>query len=369
MNYDPQHPFNDLPGLPPVQDIESKEILRKCISARVALASLREASALIPNQDVLINSIPLREAQASSEIENIITTTDKLFEHASLNNSQTDTATKETLRYRNALFDGYLNLQERPLSISTAITVCSTIKNVQMDIRTMSGTALRNDATGKIIYTPPEGQDRLRGKLADWESFIHTSSNVDPLICMAIAHYQFEAIHPFTDGNGRTGRILNILFLLQTDLLDTPILYLSHFLVRNKDAYYQRLLDVTATQNWEDWILFMLQAVEETSLWTTEKIKAIRRLIKYTDQYVREKAPAIHNRDLVDLIFVQPYCRISDLVEADIAERATASKYLKKLGDIGVLFPVKHGREKLFIHPKFLTLLGSDENNFDQYNG
>ena len=261
-------------------------MLRKCVGAGRALAGLKEAARLIPNQDVLINSIPLREARDSSAIENIVTTNDTLFKFANADPEKADDATKEALRYRTALMQGFKDVQEKPLSTRTAVLVCRAIKNVDLDIRQVPGTALAQHPSGKIVYTPPEGQAVLREKLADLEQFLHGNDDVDPVIRMAAAHYQFEAIHPFTDGNGRTGRILNTLFLIDKDLLDLPILYLSRYINEHRSEYYDRLLAVTTEGAWEAWLLYMLTAVEETSLWTTAKIRAIATL--WTHRRLRE---------------------------------------------------------------------------------
>ena len=369
--FDPARPYNHLPLLPPRADIESRAILKKCVTAGAALAALKQAGELIPNQAVLINTIPLLEARDSSEIENIVTTTDKLFQYAEQQEGQpitgADPATKEALRYRTALYQGYRALKDRPLCTATAVEVCTTIKGVEMDIRRVPGTALANDATGETIYTPPEGEANLRELMANWEQCIHNHPELEPLVRMAITHYQFEAIHPFTDGNGRTGRVLNLLFLIEQNLLDTPILYLSRYIIQHKADYYQYLLDVTTRQRWEQWILYMLDAVEQTANWTREKIIAIRNLMDHTAGYVREKLPSIYSRELVEQTFMQPYCRITNLVDANIAKRQTASAYLKQLSDIGVLRELKVGREKLFIHPKLMRLLTQDNNGFEQY--
>ena len=357
MSFDPNRPYNDLPPLPPGTEIESKAILRACIGARAAIAELKIAGQLIPNQAVLINSIPLLEAQASSEIENIVTTTDRLFRFANEAGNQADPATKEVLRYRTALNGGFNTLTERPLSTATAIEVCRTIKGVDLDIRATPGTALMNEATGAVIYTPPQGQSLLRDKLSNWERFIHEAEDVDPLIRLAVMHYQFEAIHPSIDGNGRTGRILNLLYLVDKGLLDIPILYLSRHIIRNKRRYYDLLLAVTADSSWEPWILFMLQAVRETAEWSTAKIRAIRDLLNHTADRLRREAPRIYSRELAEVIFVNPYCRIGDLVSAGIAQRQAASTYLKTLAGMGLLEEVKAGRENLYINPALLALL------------
>lgn len=357
MSFRPYAPYNSLPPLPPRVDIETKAILKACIAARAALAELKISGQLIPNQAVLINSIPLLEAQASSEIENIVTTTDKLFRFANEAGTQADPATKEALRYRTALSEGFEMLRRRPVSTSTAIAVCSTIKGVELDIRATPGTALMNEVTGAVIYTPPEGQALLRDKLANWERFIHEAEDIDPLIRLAVMHYQFEAIHPFIDGNGRTGRVLNLLYLVDKGLLDIPVLYLSRYIIANKRAYYEGLLAVTTAGAWESWILYMLEAVRETAVWSTVRIGAIRNLLDQTAERIRSELPKIYSRELAEVIFVNPYCRISDLVAAGIAKRQAASVYLQALAGHGLLEQMKVGRESLYINPALLTLL------------
>ncbi len=337
--------------------METRVVLKACVEARAALAEVRIAGQLIPNQAILINSIPILEAQASSEIENIVTTTDRLFRFANEPGNGADPATKEALRYRTALHQGFKMLAQLPLTTRTAVEICRTIKGVEMDIRASPGIALRNDATGKIVYTPPEGAERLRTMLANWARYIHEAEDVDPLVRMAIMHYQFETIHPFTDGNGRTGRILNLLFLVEQGLLDIPVLYLSRYVIEHKLDYYRLLLAVTTDGAWEDWILYMLTAVREKSEWTTSRIKAIRDLLENTAERMRSQAPKIYSRELVEIIFVQTYCRISDVVGAGIAQRQSASSYLKTLADIGILREMKAGREKLFVNPALLQVL------------
>lgn len=357
MAFRPDRPYNELPRLPPSVDLETRTVLRACIEARAGLAELKVAGQLIPNQTVLINSIPLLEAQASSEIENIVTTTDRLFRFAGAPEDRADPATKEALRYRTALYEGFNLLARRPLSTATAVRICRTIKGVEMDIRNTPGTALVNEATGQPIYTPPEGHALLRDQLANWERYAHEAREIDPLIRMAVMHYQFEAIHPFTDGNGRTGRVLNLLFLVEQGLISTPVLYLSRYLISHRADYYRLLLEVTTDEAWEEWILYMLRAVAETANSTTAKIRAIRDLLAQAAEKVRRDAPRIYSRELVELLFAQPYCRIGNLVDAGIAQRQSASVYLKRLCEIGVLEERKAGREKLFINPALLRLL------------
>lgn len=368
--FDPEQPYNDLPPLPPAGEVlETRDILKRCIEARVALAELKQAAELIPNSAVLVNALPLLEARASSEIENIVTTTDKLFEYVDIAEDKADAATKEALRYRTALFEGSKMVQRRMLSTDMAIHICSTIKGREMDLRAEGGTTLNNRMTGEVIYTPPVGQKLLQEKLDNWADFMANRDDIDPLIRMAVQHYQFEAIHPFADGNGRTGRILNILFLVDQGLLDSPILYLSRHIIRNKAAYYRLLQKVTAEGAWSEWILYVLDGVEETCVWTTDKIKAIRELMEHTAGFVQKELPKIYTWELVELLFKQPYCRIANLVDQSIAKRQTASVYLKALADIGVLREIKSGRENIFVHPKYIELLSGDENVWVYYAG
>lgn len=363
-------PYNSLPKLPPpIEAIETRSILKKTIDGRVALAELKQAAELIPNAAVLVNALPLLEARASSEIENIVTTTDKLFEFVEVAEDRADAATKEALRYRSALFEGTKMVRRRMLTTDMAIQICSTIKDLELDLRAEPGTQLRNRRTREVVYTPPVGQRLLQEMLDNWATFMSEATSVDPLVRMAVQHYQFEAIHPFSDGNGRTGRILNILFLVEQGLLDSPILYLSRYIIANKAEYYRLLLEVTREQAWEKWVMYMLEGVEETCNWTTDKIKAIRELMQHTSQYVAGKLPKIYSWELVEALFKQPYCRINNLVSAGIAKRQTASVYLKQLCDIGVLREIRSGRETLFVHPKYIELLSGEENVWVYYAG
>ena len=364
MAFDRSKPYNDLPALPPPVDVESRAVLKACISARAAIAELKAAGRLIPNQGVLVNSIPLLEAQASSEIENIVTTTDRMFLFDGASEGEADPATKEALRYRTALWEGHQALKTRPLSTNTAVQICRAIKGVDMDIRKTPGTTLSNDRTRQVIYTPPEGEGLLREKLANWEQWMHGTlpgtAEIDPLVRMAAGHYQFEAIHPFTDGNGRTGRVLNLLYLVEQGLLDIPVLYLSRHILRNKADYYSGLQSITETGAWEPWLLYMLSGVTETARWTMNKIVAVRDLIEETTQRMRRDAGPIYSRELAELVFVRPYCRIAHVVDAGLAKRQTASTYLKELTAIGILREHKMGREKVFLNPAFVDLLKRD---------
>ena len=355
----PDRAHDALPGLPPAVELESKAVLKQCVRAAAALAELNRATELIPNPDILINTLPLLEAQASSEIENVVTTSDELFRHLR-SESGADPATKEALRYRHALMEAYGALGRRPIGTRLAESICSRIQEAETTVRAESGVVIANAATGEIVYTPPGGEARLRDLLADWERFVHGKDDLEPLVRMAVAHYQFEAIHPFPDGNGRTGRILNSLFLVERGLLRLPILYLSRFIIRSKAEYYRLLLAVTRDAAWEPWTLYVLRGVEETARWTLAQIESMRRLLEATIDLVRTRRPKIHSRELIDAVFAQPCCRISDLVEAGIAKRQAASRYLKALAGLGILEERPSGREKLWVHTELLRLLTGD---------
>ena len=358
MSWNPETPYNQLPALPPeLEQIETRRVLKSCIAARAALAELKTAGELLPDQGLLVNLLPMLEAKDSSRIENIVTTSDQLFQFAD-RAEHADPATKEALRYRTALYQGVKSLDSYPLCASVAVGICTTLRAVDTDIRKTPGTVLR-DRFLNVVYTPPEGESVIRDLLSNWERFMHAEDDLDPLVKMAIAHYQFESIHPFPDGNGRTGRILNILMLIESGLLASPILYLSRFILERRSDYYTLLREVTAEQQWEAWILFMLEAIESTASWTTKKISVIRALIESTQAFVREKLPKIYSWELVQVLFAQPYCRIENLVEADIAKRQTASTYLKQLVEIGVLEEMTAGRERLYINTRLLQELNN----------
>jgi Fic family protein len=363
---DPGRPYNDLPALPPERELETRPVLKKCVSARTALAELRLAGHLIPDRRALIHTIPNLEARASSAIENIVTTNDALFRQASLGDHEATPATKAAARYRTALYEGVEALKNRPLSTGIAVDVCRAITGIDLDVRRTPGTTLTNSHTGEVIYTPPEGEARLRKMLSNWETFANETQDLDPLVKMAVLHYQFEAIHPFPDGNGRTGRILNILGLIQDGLLDSPTLYLSRYILNTRGDYYRLLGRVTSNQEWEPWVLYVLAAIEETSGWTTRKIRAVRALMDETIAYASAAAPKVPHA-VVEQIFTYPYSRIAHLVEQRIAGREAVSKYLKELARVGVLEEEKVGRDKLFLHRKYLDVLFSDEHDFEPY--
>lgn len=266
MPFDPARPYNDLPPLPPQANVETTAVLKKTITAGRALAELKGVGETIPNQSILVNSLALQEAQASSEVENIVTSTDALFEAFSASDKEIDPATKEVLHYREALWGGYKLLKERGvLSTNLFIDLVQMIKKNQAGIRSTPGTKIMNAATGETVYTPPEGIGILRDKLHNIELFIHEGpDDMDPLVKLPLIHYQFEAVHPFTDGNGRTGRIINILYLVEQGLLELPILYLSKHMIEHKTDYYRLIREVTERNDWEPWVLYILDAADRS---------------------------------------------------------------------------------------------------------
>lgn len=359
MAYRSNEPYNDLPLLPPPVSVESAPVLRRCISASRALAELKGAGNLIPNQSILINSIPLQEARLSSEIENIVTTQDALFRAAVEAPGRVDAATREVLRYRTALRRGYDAMESQKISIDLMIDLCSTLRGDAVALRDQEPVLIEDVGTQAVVYTPPRGRAVIVALLRNLEVFLQEPGGLDPLVKMAIAHYQFEAIHPFIDGNGRTGRILNLLYLVQTELLSIPVLYLSRYIIQNKAEYYRRLRAVTEQADWEGWLLFMLTAVEETARWTTGQVLAIRTLLDATAERCRTEIPRVYSKELIELIFYQPYCKIGFVTSAGIAERKTASFYLRELERIGILVGEKRGREIVYQHPALLEVLSA----------
>jgi Fic family protein len=355
---DPAVPYDDLPVLPPAVDVETPAVLRQTVSAARALAELKGVGGLIPDQAILINAIPLQEAKSSSEIEHIVTTHDELYRATVVESSKMSPEAKEVLRYRKALHEGYESLGKEGLSLALLRRVCSTIRDERTGFRGPGEDVhIGNRVSRVVTYTPPRGGEPVRSKLRNLEAYLLAVDGPDPLVRMAVAHYQFEAIHPFLDGNGRTGRILNILYLLHRGLLEIPVLYLSRFLIRNKPEYYRRLKGVTEGGEWAPWALFLLRGLEETALWTTGRIRAIRVLLDATVDKVRSQAPKVYSRELVDLVFRLPYCKIAFVVEAGLAERKTASSYLQELERLGVLESEKVGREVIYKHPALLKVL------------
>jgi len=348
--------------LPLNTDIETKQILKKAISANRALANLNGVAKTIPNQNIIINSLVLQEAKDSSEIENIITTHDELY-ISNIDASNVSQATKEVNSYAKALKEGFKLVKEHSLLLVRDIVATQAIlENNDAGVRKQAGTVLKNEATGEVVFTPPQSEDEIRELLANLEEYINTQDDVDPLIKMAIIHHQFESIHPFYDGNGRTGRIINILYLVLHELLELPILYLSRYIIRHKGDYYRLLQEARTNDAWEEWILFMLDGIEQTSKETIKMINAINELMAITAKVIQEKLPKIYSKDLVEVLFVHPYTKIEFLTDWMNLHRDTASKYLKELEKIGIFESVKIGRNKFYINVRLYDLLKNTEN-------
>lgn len=356
--YNPEVPYNELPLLPPNTDFETKVILKKLISASRALSELKGAITNLPNPTLFIDTINLQEAQASSAIENIITTQDELFRASVAEKKYDNSATKEVMHYKDALWFGVQQIEKRPIMTTNLfINLMQIIKENQSGIRNTPGTQLKNPATATVVYTPPEGESIIRDKLKNLEDFIHAEDQIDPLVKMAIIHYQFEAIHPFFDGNGRTGRIILLLYLKMTELLNLPALYLSDYIIQNKDQYYANLRKVTEDNNWEDWILYMLDMVEKTALKGRKQIAAIEELMNEMSKDIQSKLPKIYSKDLVELLFRLPYTKRSQLESAGIGTIKTVGVYLKELEAAGFLKSETVGKEKLYLNFRLLEVL------------
>lgn len=357
MKFNPRKPYNELPFLPPKADVETRSVLKKLASARGALGELKGIVNLIPNQTILLNTLILEEARDSSEIENIITTRDNMYKALVLSTANVDPATKEVLRYREALWKGFeMVTTQRTLATEMIVEMQKKLIVKDTGIRTRSGTVVGNRATGQIIYTPPEGEQLIRRLMKNLQDYLHATDTTDPLVKLAVIHYQFEAIHPFYDGNGRTGRIVNVLYLILHGLLDLPILYLSSYIIKHKGTYYTLLRKVTTEQAWEGWIVYMLDAIEQTSRDTIEKVNRIKSLLENTIDKVKKEAPKIYSKELVELLFHQPYTKIGFLVDAGIVGRQAAGRYLQQLQEIGVLSSKKSGKERLYINKALYRL-------------
>lgn len=355
--FDKNLPYNDLSLLPPNADIETKEILRKTISAGRALAQLNGTLKNLPNPTLFLDTIYLQEAKASSEVENIITTNDELYKSLVANKKIENSATKEVLNYKEALWLGLERLKEKPfITTNLCVSIVQCIKQNTASIRVTPGTTLSN-TKGEVIYTPPNGEVVIREKLANLEKFINENESIDPLIKMALMHYQFEAIHPFADGNGRTGRILLLLYLKLSGLLDTPAIYLSEYIIKNKADYYNSLRGVTEKNDWENYILYMLDMIEETSNRGLERLNKITKAIDKTTEEIKIKLPKIYSKDLVEILFRLPYTKRQHLIDENIGNPKTVGNYLMALEENGFLKSVRVGKEKLYLNELLLHIL------------
>ncbi len=354
----PGMPYNELPNLPPpIEVLNDSDVLKAAIRANRILAELKGFCETLPNPELLLNTIIVQESKDSSAIENIVTTQDELY-LAVLNPLENLSAsTKEVVFYKEAIYAGLEELnRKKSFTSGLAITIMQTIKNTTYGFRKINGTKLINPTNGTIIYTPPE-VSFITEKMNNWEYFINTNDEIDPLIMMAIMHYQFEAIHPFADGNGRTGRILNILYLVYKELLNIPVLYHSSYIIQHKEDYYKNLRLVTQNKEWKNWIIYMLNAIEETSEETLQVIKNIIQLKEETLVKIKALSQKLPAYELNELLFSYPYIKIKTLIEKNIAKRQAASSYLQELVKKNVLKQMKIGREIYFVNHHLMNIL------------
>lgn len=356
-SFNKSQPYNDLPLLPPKADLETKEILTKTIRASRALAQLNGAIRNLPNPGLFLDTIHLQEAKASSEIENIITTNDDLYQAVVADKKYNNPATKEVINYKEAIWLGFNRLEKEPfITTNLCVELVQCIKQNTAGIRTTPGTTLSN-TQGEVIYTPPSGEQVIRAKMANLETFINENDSIDPLIKMAISHYQFEAIHPFSDGNGRTGRILLLLQLKLEQLLDIPALFLSEYIIEHKDKYYEGLKTVTEKNDWSEFILYMLDMVETTAIKGLDRLESIIQLMETTGQEIKEKLPKVYSKDLVEVIFKLPYTKRQNLIDIDLGTPKTVGNYLVALEEEGFLKSKRVGKEKLYLNQKLMSIL------------
>lgn len=358
-SFDKLKPYNQLPLLPPKADLETKEVLTKTIKASRALAQLNGAIRNLPNPGLFIDTLHLQEAKASSEIENIITTNDDLYQALVADKKFNNSATKEVISYKKALWLGFKRHEQKPfITTNLCVELVQCIKQNTAGIRKNLGTTLSN-TKGKVIYTPPSGEDIIREKMANLETFINTYESIDPLIKMAISHYQFEAIHPFSDGNGRTGRILLLLQLKQEQLLDIPALFLSEYIIEHKNKYYKGLRAVTEKNDWSKFILYMLDMVEKTAIKGLDRLETVIQVMETTGLDIKEKLPKVYSKDLVEVIFKLPYTKRQNLIDIGLGTSKTVGNYLIALEEKGFLKSVKVGKEKLYLNKRLMKILES----------
>ena len=338
-----------LKPFPPAVDFAVPEIFKAVIAASNALARLDEIAELLDNSTVFINTIPVLEAQASSEIENVVTTHDSIF-RADASSSKSDTETQLAIRLRKSILVGSDVAFKRGISLKLASMICSEILGREMKLRQNTGTVIQSG--GKTIYTPPAPED-LKALVSSWETFVNRDDVLHPLIVMALSHYQFEAIHPFSDGNGRTGRVLNVLHLVSSGLLKQPVIQMSQYLLANKDEYYKRLRDVDNKDAWTPWVLFMLEGVRVSAVESASKLKQITTMqLSFADRFEAKAS-------LIPLIFEKPYLQISQVVERCGVTRATAANWLESLERQGALRSMVSGRDKFFINKELVKALDS----------
>jgi len=340
---------------------DAPRILKRLNTASRALAELKGLAASIPNQNILISTLTLQEARDSSAVENIVTTQDDLYQDDDAADAQ-GTAVKEVLRYRQALRTGYAQVRDSGLlTLNTLLDIQQQLESNRAGFRKLPGTALRDDA-GRLVYEPPQEANEVQRLMGELESFIHDEPAfaIDPLVKMALIHHRFESIHPFYAGNGRTGRILNVLYLVKEGLLDIPVLYLSRHIVRTKPDYYRLLQAVREDDAWEDWVLYMLGAVASTAVETIATVQAIKELLQATKQRIRDNY-RFYSQDLINNLFNHPYTRVEFAQRELGVSRLTATRYLDKLAEDGVLDKIRVGRNNYYVNRPLFALLGSGE--------
>ena len=348
--------MSKLNKLPVIQDLNSYDILKQLIKTHQALAELKGFSGVIPNKYILINAAMINEAKNSSEIENIVTTHDEIYKAMSLNNS--NKSAKEVVNYKEALWYGYQFIKENEyLSLNAIIKIQSIIESNDAGIRKASGMVLRNMKTGEVVYEPPGNFDEIMELLNNLETYINEKDDLDELIRMAIIHYQFESIHPFYDGNGRTGRIINVLYLTLKGLIDAPIIYISKYINKNKGNYYKYLQESRTQDDLESFIIYMLKAVEETSINTLKLMKEMINLIEDIGLEIKEKLPKIYSKELINVLFYEFYTKISYVESGLSISRKTASTYLIQLEEKGILTSKMVGRDKIYMNQRLYDLV------------
>ena len=350
--------------LPRREDPETKAVLRKLIPAHRALAELKGVLGTIPNEHILLETLTLREARQSSAIENIISTFDEVYQSNFFSNQFASPSAKEVHLYAKALIEGFQLVKKNGILTNNHILqIQKIVEQNNAGFRKMPGTKLMNDATGEVIYTPPQDPESIIDLMTNLELFINDDSlmNTDALIKMAIIHHQFESIHPFYDGNGRTGRIINILYLIKKGLLDLPILYLSSYIIKHKSDYYRLLQQVRETENWEDWILFVLDGVEKTATESLVLINAIKNLMLQYKQLIRNAYPKMYSQDLLNNLFKYPYTKI-EFIQSDLGvSRNTAIRYLEQLVNANILKKHRIGRENFYENIELFRLLSKND--------
>lgn len=364
MGWNKNLPYNELPNLPPNINLETTEILKNTIYANKVLAELKGYCHTLPNPNLLLNTIALQESKESNAIENIVTTQDELYRATiGYGDEIKNPSTKEVLQYRTAMYWGLDQIKENGfITINLLIGLMQKLRNTDETIRRNPGVKIANPLKNEVIYTPPEGEGIIFEKLSSLEKFINNESlsNLDPLIKMALIHYQFEAIHPFNDGNGRTGRLLIILYLISKNLISMPVLYLSYYIIKNKDNYYRLLKEVTEKENWEEWVNFIIIGVGETAQLTLNKINKIQSLKLEYEIKLKETLKSSFTKELSELLFSYPYIKIKILEEYNIAKRQTASDYLKKIEKASLLTSTKVGNEIYYINHQLMQILAND---------